>query len=247
MTGPQSTLALSKGEFQKIWAQRKFKVFLIIFALVIIGGALLGVIPGSVIKLTMGNYPYTALSVMTYVFAPIAIFTSAADFFSGEFDSGQIKVALTRPIARYKVLFAKVLAIAGFVGVVFLNTLVLSVVLGVVFSGVSSLSFAMVLAYIVGYIPMLAVIGLAVLIATLARAGTSCFSLCVFVYIAFHVAGVLFSAVSPALFTTYLGMGSMVIGSSVPVSGLLSGIAVSLGYAAVCLSAGVLRFSNKEF
>jgi hypothetical protein len=105
----------------------------------------------------------------------------------------------------------------------------------------------MLMAYIVGFFPVLTFVSMSVMLASMLKSGTSCFSFCLFVYIGFTILGIIFSNLSPAFFTSYLGIGSMVIGSIIPVSSLLMGIAILVGYALVFLSVSGLKFASREF
>jgi hypothetical protein len=85
------------------------------------------------------------------------------------------------------------------------------------------------------------------MIASMFKSRTSCFGFCLLAYAGLTVFGLIFPNLSPALFTSYLGIGSMVIGSVIPVSSLLTGIGISAGYGLVFLSAGGIKFMNREF
>ena len=97
-----------------------------------------------------------------------------------------------------------------------------------------------------GFIPVLTVTAFSVMVGALAGSGTSCFFGCMAGYLGSMAVGIVFPAITPALFTSYMGIGRMVIGSSVPIAGLITGIVVLLAYGAAFLSAAVLRFLSRE-
>ena len=247
MNGTKGISVLCGVENKKIYGQIKYRLLLLMVAVVSIIGAFSGTLPGA-LHFTMENYPYTILSMISYVFAPLAIFMLASDLFSGEIEQGQIKVILTRPVARYKVLFAKVLSILGYVGTMLLTGLTVSSVTSIITSGFTSFSIiTVILAYLTNLFPLIAITGIAVLVGVHAKESTSCFGLCLIAYIGCMVLGLVFSSLSPLLFTSYMGIGSMVIGSAIPFGSLFTGIFILAGYALVFFSASSLRFENREF
>lgn len=248
MTAIKSVLNIVSCENRKIYGQQKYKIMLIVTAAIIAGGALIGLIPGSFLGLTMANYPFTALSLINYIIAPLAVFMLAADLLAGEIAGSEIKVLLTRPVSRISVLLAKAVSIAGYAGLLLAEGLIISGLLSISLSGFLSFSVsAMLWSYLVGFVPVLTLVAMSVMIASMLKSGTSCFSFCLLAYAGFTVFGLVFSTLSPALFTSYLGIGSMVIGSAVPVASLLTGIGILAGYALLFLSAGSLKFSSREF
>jgi len=248
MNGMKSIMGLVSCENQKIFRQRKYQVYLAVVALIVIGGAALSMIPGNILSFTMVNYPYTVLSMLCYVFAPLAIFMLSSDFLSGEMASNEIKVLLTRPVARHKVLLAKIISIAGYIGIILVGGFLVSSILSIALTGFSSFSILTALiAYVVGFLPLLTFIAMSAMIASLSKSGTSCFSFCLFAYLGSMVLGLVFSTLSPALFTSYLGMGNMVIGSVIPVSRLLMGFAILTGYGLTFLSVSGLTFVGRDF
>jgi len=244
----KSVMTLKSCENLKIFRQRKYQIYPVIVALILIGGAAVSMIPGNVLGFTMANYPYTVLSMLNYVFAPLAIFMLVSDLLSNEMAGDEIKVMLTRPVSRVNVLFAKIFAIAGYIGVMFAGGFLISGILSILSAGFSAVNIlSALLAYIVGFIPMLTFITMSTLIASMSKSGTSCFSFCLFAYIGSMVLGLVFSSLSPALFTSYLGIGSMVIGSSIPVTSLLIGISILAGYALAFFSVSGIKFVGREF
>lgn len=244
----KSVTTLKSCENQKIFRQRKYQIYPVIVALILICGAAISMIPGNTLGFTMANYPYTVLSMMNYIFLPIAIFMLVSDLISGEMAGDEIKVLLTRPVSRVNILFAKILSIVGYISIMFAGGFLISSILSILVSGFSTINvLSALLAYIVGFIPMLTLIAMSALISSISKSGTSCFSFCLFAYIGCMTLGLVFSSLSPALFTSYLGIGSMVIGSSIPVTSLLIGISILAGYALTFFSVSGIKFVGREF
>jgi len=248
MTEIKSIAALVSCENLKIYQQWKYRILLAVTAIIIIASASVSMIPGNILSFTMANYPYTILSLLNYIIAPLAVFMLASDLLSGEMAGSEIRVLLTRPVSRFNVLLSKVLAIAGYAGLMLAGGFLLSGILSSIFTGFSPPNiFTALTAYAVGFLPLLTLITMSVMIASTMKSATSSFGACLITYLGFVVIGVIFSGLSPALFTSYLNIGSMVIGSVIPLSSLLAGIAILTGYSLAFLSVSGLKFAYMEF
>lgn len=236
-----------KNEWTKMTSMTKFRLLPILFVGLIIAAAAVGSIPGSVIRLTMANFPYTVLSWLGYVIAPITAFMLTSDLLAGEIETGQIRILLGRPLTRIKILLAKLFSIIGYLAALYLLGFVVSSVISIATAGFSAFSIVSAVgAYIVGLLPVLALTAMAVMVAATVKSSTTSFALCLALYLGALLAGWVFSGLSPILFTSYMGIGGMISGASVPVASLLTGIGILLGYTAVFLSVSSLRFENKE-
>ena len=248
MTGIKSITALVSCENQKISYQKKYQIYPIVTLFIIIGAAAVSMLPNNFIGFTMNNYPYTVLSMLNYVFAPLAIFMLVSDNFSNEMSGNEIKVLLTRPVRRVNVLLAKTISIAVYVGIMLILGCMVSCILSIIFSGFASFNIITVLTtYAVGYLPLLTLIAMSSMIACTVKSGTACFAFCLMAYLGFMLIGWVFSKISPALFTYYLGIGGMTSGGHVPFSNLFMGIAVLIGYALIFLSVSAIKFVNRDF
>lgn len=67
-----------------------------------------------VFVLGASGYPVWVLGLFTGYLLPLFIFMTAADIFAGEVADGSIKLVLVRPVTRFKVYMAKVVAIGVF-------------------------------------------------------------------------------------------------------------------------------------
>ncbi|MCL2775638.1 MAG: ABC transporter permease [Oscillospiraceae bacterium] len=248
MTGIKSVITLVSCENQKILHQRKYQIYPIITAVIIICAAAVSMIPKNIIGFTMSNYPYTVLSMLNYVFAPLAIFMLVSDIFSNEMSGNEIKVLLTRPVHRVSVLLAKVISVAVYIGIILIGCCVISSVLSLISTGFKWFNIVTVLlTYIIGYLPLLTFTMMSAMIACIVKSGTACFTFCILAYMVFMLVGLIFSKISPALFTYYLGIGGMMSGGHVPFANLFVGIAVLIGYALIFLSVSGIKFMSKDF
>jgi len=236
-----------KNEFLKIGAMTKYRLFPILFVALLIIVTVVSNIPGNVVGLTLANFPFTVLSWLGYLIAPIAAFMLASDLLAGEVETGQIRIALARPLSRIKILFSKLVAIIGYLMVLYLLGFVTSSTISIAFTGLSGFSImSAISAYALGILPVLVLAAMAIMVATSVKSSTSGFALCLCLYTGAMLLGWVFPSFSPMLFTSYMGIGSMVIGTSIPIVSLLTGIGILLGYSAMFLSVGSLRFEYKE-
>lgn len=235
-------------ENTKIFSQRKYKIYLIFIAFIIIAGAFISRNQETILKFTMSNYPYTVLSIINYVFAPIVVFMLVSDVFSSEMAGDEIKILITRPISRINILIGKTLSVIIYLGLIFLISLVLSGILTIILSGLISFNILnSILVYIIGFLPVLTIIAMGVMIACISKSGTTCFMLCLLTYLIFIVLEYVFSSISPGIFTSYLDIGSMLAGSIIPINNLLIGISILIGYMLVFISIGGMKFTSKEY
>lgn len=235
-------------ENKKIFSQKKYKIYLMFIAFIIIAGAIISKDQGSILKFTMSNYPYTILSIISYIFAPIAIFMLVSDTIANEMAGDEIKILITKPISRIKILIGKISSIIIYIGLIFLGSLGISSLLTIIFSGI--LSFNMInsiLVYAIGFLPIITIIAMSVMIACISKSGTTCFSICLLSYFSFIVLKFVFPSLSSGIFTSYLDIGNMLVGSVVPIYNLLIGISILIAYTLIFISIGGMKFINREF
>ena len=235
-------------ENQKIYSQNKYRILIFIISILVALGAALSFIPGNIVHFTLSNYPYTALSFITYLLGPISIMMLSSDLIANEITSSEIKVYLTRPVARYQVILAKVIAIAQYCGCLLLITAVVSTVISAFATGFASQSLLTIgAAYLAGFVPLLMLCTLFSLVQMIAKSQSSGFAGCVILFFGLMAAGVCFPQIGTILPTSYLGIGQMVMGSSIPVSNFITGMILLIGYSVVFASLSILGFLKKEF
>lgn len=248
MSKTRTFLSLTTCELHKISGQRKYWLLPLIVMLLIAGGAMLSILPGSVIHFSMANYPYTALSWLNTFFLPLAIFMLTSDLISDEIASQKIRIMLTLPAFRHQVLLAKYTAIIIYSGLLLAGSMVLSTALSIIGGGIVSISIATIaIVYLTSLLPVLTLTAFAGLIAGITKSGTSAFGFCLLVYIGIIVTGLLFTAVSPILFTSYQNISNMMIGSVIPIVPLVLGVVTLVGYLAIFTALGIMAFERGEF
>src|SRR4051794_15094859 len=94
-------------EFLKIISQKKYRLIMFITGLLPIAFAMIQKLPNSVVQFSMGNFPYTILSIASYFLIPLLTFMLASDLFAGEHERNELKILLTKPVSRIFISFGK--------------------------------------------------------------------------------------------------------------------------------------------
>jgi len=234
--------AAVSGELVKIRSMFKYKL---IFILSLAG--MLVVSATGILGVTKLNLPYNSLNFALQFLAPISMFMLASDLLAGEVASGEIKVWFLRPISRGKLFFAKLIAICIYELCILACFFLISLTASIVSAGISTVSVGSVFsAYLVGIVPLITFGALAVMCGAVTKSGTTCFFFSIFIYLGLWAVSIVFPKISSVLFTSYLGISSMVIGSTIPYKSLVTGLLILIGYAVAFVSAGVLRFQSRE-
>lgn len=241
-------LCAVKNEWTKLFAMTKYRLLPILLSGFLIATTLISSIPGNILRITMSNFPFTVLSWLGYVLIPIAAFMLTSDLVTNEIETTQIRIVLSRPLSRVKVLLSKVIAIIGYLIMLYLIGFVVSTIICILFTGFTGFSLiATVGAYLLGILPTLALTTMAVSLANCVKNTSSSFALSFCIYLGLLLVSWIFTSVSPILFTSYMGIGSMVAGSTIPVASVLTGVGILIGYTLLFLSVAVIRFEKREF
>lgn len=236
------------GEKQKIFLQRKYQLFLVItFLLTAAGGMML---PGvaAPLQVSAEHYPYLILSIISYVFAPLAIVMLMSDLITQEQVSDQIKILLTRPVSRQSILLAKMTGVMSYVSVLMTACGIASLFSLLQLEETVSFSLIrMILAYFISYFGQIAIMAGAAVIAIGVRSSAAGFLVSIFCYLGSLAAGIIFPFIAPFLLTSYLGIGSLVIGSVIPALSVISGLFLIFGYLVAFISVAILAFAKKEY
>ena len=157
-----------KNEFCKIASRKKYYVLFIIAVLIClgrIGGDML------VSKLSSGmidiksNIPLGMMRLMTDILAPLVIFMAAADLFSSEIQEDTFKTAIMSPITRIKVMLSKASSIFLLCAAYYIGYYIVCLIVQILSRNVNaSVMTAAFGAYMLDLVPLIAVIGFAVLI-----------------------------------------------------------------------------------
>lgn len=237
MDSLRKLVCLSGIELTKIYSQRKYRILLALTAAVSAAPAL----PGSILS----ALPYTVLSVIMGLLAPLAAIMLAVDLVAGEVAHNEIRVLLIRPVEKYQVSASKAIAVSVYCAGMLLLAGTVSTALAAGTAGFSALKI--LLAYMVSVIPIASLSAMFVLIAAVFRSDSAAFAASLALYVGSGAAGLFFPGIALLLPTTYLSMGTMVIGSTVPAANLLTGAAILIGYGCFSICLCGLVFQKKEF
>lgn len=167
-------LANTRNELHKLLLKRKVIALLLATALLPILIALsLEHVQAAFGFLAVGrsDFPLWMLGLFASALLPLTLFLLAADMFAGEVGANTLKLVLTRPITRFAIFGSKVLALAVFLAAEL-------VIVGVVSTGAGWFIgadrtaqglFDGLLAYAVAFMPLLAILCFAALLAQVFR------------------------------------------------------------------------------
>jgi len=248
-------LAAYLNETDKLIRRKKYIVFLIIGIVICILWAVLGSIASGLIGQHGGLFivltptPMGVLPFFLQILLPLLIFMGATDLITTEGTEHTMKAMICRPVERWKLYMAKLMAVMTYVTLyltcVFTVSAVLNQTLG------RALGFDALMRALASYaltIPTLAVLAaFAAFIALFGRSGSLVMFLLVVVYLAMSVLPVFFPILSELLFTSFLGWHRLWIGVTPGASRMLHMFMIVAGYGIVFFMAGSLVFDRKEY
>ena len=198
---------------------------------------------------TSSVFPVTVLSAFSRTILPLFTALVVIDAFTGEFSHNTMKIAITRPVSRFKVYLSKLSATAFFVLINLLIVMVLSTVAGVLFNA-DSMSFLGVVRIFVSYVMTLfPIMAFAVIIAFLAnvfRSSAIVFFLSILLFIASNVLALVFPGIAGVFITSALDWYKLWIADSLPLGRILSQLALVAGYILIFFTLGFSRFDRRD-
>jgi len=241
------------NELEKLYKKKKALVAVILSFLVIVMGQLImvGVRSGFGVR-GVGSIEFSTLVLSVVVNTILPLFTAlvAIDSFSGEFSHNVIRIALTRPVSRFKIFSAKVTAIGVFVLSNLLLLLTFSLIAGFIFNANTASAGALVktiVAYLVSLLPLMVLALAIVLLANILRSGISVFFVSIFGFIVLQVLGLVFANYESLFFTSYLDWYVLWISHTLPLGKILRQTLIMLGYGLMFFTSGFYLFDKKEF
>ena len=247
--------AAYQGEWIKLISRRKYIVFFVLGLTICVGWALLGHAAAQ----WLGHYsglwvnlvptPIGALPFFLRVLMPLIIFMATTDLITTEANQGSIKASLYRPITRWKLYGAKLLAILTYVMVylmaVFMALSFVSFLFASRFTfGDVTLAWA---AYLLSVPPLAVLIAFAGLVALFSRSSTLVMFLLMAIYGMLYIIPLIFPVLFQALFTSYLGWHRFWIGIIPSPWRLVHMTVVLASYGVAFFMAGSLLFDRQEY
>ena len=247
--------AAYRNEADKIIRRKKYIVFLIIGIAICVLWAVLGnMLSGFIgqrfsIFVILTPTPMGVLPFFLQIMLPLLIFMGATDLITTEGAEHTMKAMICRPVARWKLYAAKLLAVMSYVVLYLLCVFVISAVLNQMFGRALSLEgFVTAAASYALTVPTLAVLAaFAALVALFGRSGSLIMFLLVVVYLAMSVLPIFIPILSELLFTSFLGWHRLWIGVQPGASRLVHMLIIVCGYGVVFFMAGSLVFDRKEY
>ena len=244
-----------RNEWDKLIRRRKYPVFLFIGIGLCLLWAGLGRLISAFVKqqggfsFTLAATPMGVLPFFLQVMLPFLIFMAITDSITVEGSDNTMKAMIYRPVERWKLYTAKLLAVVTYAALyllcVFVVCLLLSSLAG---AGLSADAALRALAsYALTLIPLTILACFASLIALLGKSGTLTMFLLLLSYLLLNVLPVFFPILSEMLFTSYLSWYRLWIGALPGLPKLIHMLLIVLGSGTVFYTAGSLLFERKEY
>lgn len=240
----------TKSELLKLTNKKKYLVITILSALICLmrlgGTMLIAKVSGGqmVIK---GNLIFSMLRFVTDILVPLAVFMAVTDLFAGEIQEDTFKASLMRPLTRFKIMISKCGAVwllaCGIMLVMFLACFVMQIISGNGLSGTGNI----LLAYIIDMIPVIALVGMALLINMISKGPTLAMLLCMVVYIFFKYLNLYVSPMGQMVFTAYSQWHKIWIGAVLPIGALVSKLGILLGSVLILYTASYIILERRDF
>jgi ABC-2 type transport system permease protein len=240
------------NETEKQFLKKKTVFFLILSALIPIAGAALIAnfqVNLGIASITASDYPILILGLFTGFILPLFIFMAAADSFAGEVSANTLKIALVRPISRFKIYASKHISLAIYTLMYLAAAGIASVISGLFFSvksGMMQGSLDALIAYAVAAVPFIALTCIAVLISQFTRSGSGALIICILLYLGVKAVAFFLPEVSLYSLTSYTDWHTLWLSSSVS-SGKLTSIFMFIAACSILFfTAGFYFFDKKE-
>lgn len=191
------------------------------------------------------QYPLLILGWFTSLLLPLFIAMAGADVFAGEQGDRTIKLALLKPISRFKLYMSKQAAlgiyIIGTLGVLYVLSVVATVILGGHLPAAET-----ILAYGAAILPMLLVAFTVGFIAQFFKSGSGVMLCSILLFAASNAIGLMAPKFSDYLISSYLNWHVLFIGAGGNVGRIVTLFMFLLAYSIIMLTAGYFLFERKE-
>ncbi|TJY42212.1 hypothetical protein E5161_09385 [Cohnella pontilimi] len=195
------------------------------------------------------HYPINILNMLTLFVLPLMIFMSVSDMFSGEFGDRTIRSVLLRPVGRFKIFTAKVLAAFGLIAAGLMLGWLSSTIASFFLPASEGMAGGIAnsaLAYAVAALPMFALCTVAVFIAQFFKNASGALAICILVYAAAKLITFVFPEYTVFSPTAYTDWYEIWIGSAVSAGKLMTIFSFLTGCAIVFYTSGYYLFDKKE-
>ena len=243
------------NEWEKLIKRKKYFVFIIIGIAICLLWAGLGRLISNFaseqggLAITLAPTPMGMLPFFLQILVPFLMFMGVTDLLTVEGSDNTMKAMICRPIERWKLYAAKLMAVITYAALYLACIFIVCVVLNQIFGKpltVSALLTALA-SYALTLIPLAILACFASLVALCGKSGTLTMFLLLIIYLLLNVLPIVFPVMSEMLFTSYLSWYRLWIGALPGISKLIHMLLIVLGYGVVFFIAGTLFFDRKEY
>ncbi|HWP96666.1 MAG TPA: ABC transporter permease subunit [Syntrophomonadaceae bacterium] len=202
--------------------------------------------------LVFGSADFTiwVLSFFTSIFLPLFVFMWSADSFSGEVEDGSLKVALLRPVTRFKVYLSKHGAIKICIIINLLVVLLFSELAGM-FLSILGTGFLPGLgrglaAYVLSVVPLMALMVMSAFVAQFFRSSSGALAMSILVYVGAQVLPIvspMLGRLTPAAYTHWYLLW---LTPSINWGLIIQALVIMLGGCLILFPAGYILFDRKD-
>lgn len=240
----------TQSELLRLASKKKYLVITILSALICLirlGSVLLvGKLTGGQLMIK-SNLMASMLSFVTGILVPLVVFMAVTDLFAAEVQEDTLKASLLRPLTRFKVMMSKCAGVwllsCAIMLVMFCICFVMQLISG---NGLGSTGHLFA-AYMIDMIPVIALIGMALLINMVSKSPTLAMLLCIVVYVFFKYLNLYVSPIGQMVFTAYTQWHKIWLGSTLPIGALTAKIGILCGSVLILYTSSYIILEKKDF
>lgn len=239
-------------EVEKMYRRKKAVIIIIMAVFIILFVQIISILIRNnlgIIGNTASGFPITVLSVFSKTILPLFTAMVVIDAFTGEFANNTMKLAITKPVSRFKLYIAKLSATAFFVLANLILVMILSIIAGAIFS-FETITIAGILralvSYIVTFIPIMVIAVIIAFLANVFKSSGAVFFLSIIVFAVLQVFGIILTSYSNMFITSSLDWYKLWIASSLPIGEIFKQILYMAGYVLIFFTAGFYQFDKRD-
>jgi ABC-2 type transport system permease protein len=240
------------NEIERMLKRKKAILTLVLSLIVIIGGQLVFSALRNGLDLRIVNsseFSLSVLYVLSTIILPLFSTLLTIDIFAGEFSQNTMKLTIYRPVSRFGIYLAKILAVLTFIVANLVIVMVLSTLIGLIFNpsdfNIGNL-LKILLSYFVTFYPVLILTLFIALISNILKSGTAIFFLTILLYFGLQVLSIVFSNFSGVFIVSQLSWYSRFIYDTVAWGSILRQFLILTGYGIVFFTAGFYIFDKRD-
>jgi ABC-2 type transport system permease protein len=247
----ESTLAGAKNELLLMLYRKKTVLFLLVSALlpILLAFSFQALQPVLGLAVVSQSFSIQMLELYTLFWIPLFLFLAIADLFPQEVSSRTLKLTLLRPITRFRVFTAKMLALGAAVAAILALLAVVCIICNVSF-GTSNMGAIEWLgygkAYFAGFLSMWALASLFVLAAQFFQSASGFLVFSIAFYAAAKAAPFFLKGFSAFSLTSYTDWYTVWLSHSVSAGKLVNSSLFIISAMVLFFSLGYLMFDRKE-